>query len=170
MRELMIITAVKKDSAEALRCYLRRLGDASVSPFSGALPPTHFGRFVVIKLGDLPHLLFSSRFDGTVDAYVRALAKTELARKIWCHCELPPDDQGADGRLERYLTNRRHHVKSQYVVSAFPLRSTVAEINAALRLRAELSKFAVRAAKLDQIALAHDFRQLPSIRHIMSRG
>jgi hypothetical protein len=180
----MIITPVKTDRAEDLQSYLRGLphdppppppdspdlprGSVS-SPFGRALPPTHFGRFVVIELDMRPHLLFSSRFDGRVHDYLRALAKTDEAQTIWDHCELPRDADGRRVELESYLLDPAHHVSTQYVLGSFPHRSTVGEINAALALRTELAGFAAHAAELGQLALAHDFRQLPSIRHLMVR-
>ena len=50
------------------------------SPFSGVLAPTHFARFVIIRLDRAaPHLFFSSAFDGDTVEYLRALAATPEA-------------------------------------------------------------------------------------------
>jgi hypothetical protein len=182
MDEVLIITPVKPGEADALKRYLAGLPrDPAVitqdgprepvrSPFSGTLPPTHFARLVVITLHGRPHLLFSSRFDGAAADYLRALAGTEEALSIWGHCEVPPDGGALDRqRLEGYLGDPRQRLRSQYVVGAFPDAVTVGQINAALTLRAELSAFAVRATGLGQTALAHEFRQLPAIRQLLSR-
>jgi hypothetical protein len=182
MQEAMITTPVKPGEADALERYLAGLPRDPVattpdgprepvrSPFSGTLPPTHFARLVVIELHGRSHLLFSSRFDGPADEYLRALAAAEEALTIWGHCEVPPDRGALDrARLERYLRDPRQRLASQYVVGAFPEALTVGQINAALALRAELSAFAVRAAGLGQTALAHEFRQLPAIRHLLAR-
>jgi hypothetical protein len=182
MPDVLIITPVKPGEEDALKHHLAGLPRDPVattrdgprqpvrSPFSGTLPPTHFARLVVIKLHGRPHLMFSSRFDGAVEEYLRALAATEEALTIWGRCEVPSVPGGLDHeRLERYLGDPRQRLESQYVVGAFPDTVTVGQINAALTLRAELSAFAVRAAGLGQTALAHEFRQLPAIRHLLAR-
>ena len=55
------------------------------------------------------------------------------------------------------------------MVSAIPLALTVGQINAAVALRDQVSRFAARAGGLDEWALAHDFfRQLPAVRRLLS--
>jgi hypothetical protein len=182
MGEVMIITPVSPGEADRLNGYLAGLprdapfpapsGPRHVtrSPFSDTLPPTHFARFVVIKLDGDPHLMFSSRFDGAVADYLHALSATEPALAIWSHCVLSGADGALDrSALERYLQDPRHQLRSQYVVTAFPAAITVGQVNAALTLRDQLSGFAARAARLDQWALAHEFRQLPAIRRLLNR-
>lgn len=182
MGQVLITTPVRPDQAEALGRYLAQLprdapppegGPHPVarSPFTGVLPPTHFARLATVQLDGRPHLLFSSRFDGSVTDYLRAVAATEQAVAIWSHCQLDGDEPEAidRARLERYLCDPRHHCDSQYVVSAFPAAVTVGEVNAALTLRSQVSRFAASAADLDQWALAHGFRQLPAIRRLMDR-
>jgi hypothetical protein len=183
MGEVLIITPVRPEQVQSLRAYLNGLPrDATPggsgappsavpqSPFTGVLPPTHFARFVVIELHRRPQLLFSSRFDGPVTEYLRALAATGEAQVIWSHCQVTEDGTAPDqGQLERHLCDPRHQFRSQYVVGAFPAQLTVGQINAALTLRTQLSRLATRAAGLDQWALAHEFRQLPAIRQLLSR-
>jgi hypothetical protein len=183
MGEVLIITPVRPEHVHSLRAYLNGLphdaapGGADApppavpqSPFTGALPPTHFARFVVIELHQRPQLLFSSRFDATVTEYLQALAATPEAQVIWSHCQVTEDGTAPDqGQLERHLCDPRHQFASQYVLGAFPAQLTVGQINAALTLRAQLSRLATRAAGLDQWALAHEFRQLPAIRQLLSR-
>jgi hypothetical protein len=192
MGDVLIITPVRPGQVQSLRAHLNALprdtppGEASGgaptggpgqppsavprSPFTGVLPPTHFARFAVIELYQRPQLLFSSRFDGTVAEYLRALAATAEAQVIWSHCQVTEDGAAPDqGQLEGHLCDPRHQFPSQYVVGAFPAQLTVGEINASLTLRAQLSRFATLAAGLDQWALAHEFRQLPAIRQLLSR-
>jgi len=183
MGEVLILTPVRPGQVQSLRAYLNGLPrDATPagpgappsavpqSPFTGVLPPTHFARFVVIELDQRPQLLFSSRFDGTVKEYLRALAATAEAQVIWSHCQVTEDGAAPDhGQLERHLCDPGHQFRSQYVVGAFPTQLSVHQINAALTLRAQLSRLATRAAGLDQWALAHEFRQLPAIRQLLSR-
>jgi hypothetical protein len=140
------------------------------SPFAGVLPPTHFARFVVIELDGRPHLLFTSCFDGSTRAYLRALAATPTAQTIWSHCQLTDaGETPTAAELEQYLCDERNWRSAQYVVSAIPSGVTVGQINRALSLRAQLSGLMMRAGPLDPAALAHDFRQLPAIQALLSR-
>jgi hypothetical protein len=181
MGQVLIITPVRPGQSGALKRYLAELPrdvapvgphdrpTVPVSPFTGRLPPTHFARFVVIGLHDEPHLLFSSRFDGAVSDYLKALAVTRQAVEIWSHCHIGAGGDSVDHRsLERYLCDPRHQLPSQYVVSAIPLKLTVGQINAAVALREQLSRFAARAGTLDPGALAHDFRQLPAVQRLLN--
>jgi hypothetical protein len=141
------------------------------SPFNGVLPPTHFARFVVIKLDrDQPYLFFSSAFDGDTIEYLRALAATPQALDIWSHCHVSVGDETlTSAALERYLCDSGNWRPAQYVVSAISDDVSVAQINRALSLRAQLGALMARAGALDPIALAHDFRQLPAVHALMSR-
>jgi hypothetical protein len=180
MGQVTIITAVTAGRAGELRAYLSaqlprdapptRAGPAEppASPFTGALPPTHFARFVVIEMHAEPYLFFSSRFDGPTRDYLRALAHTEQGLTIWSHCQITrTGDVPTVAELERHLCDRHHWSPTPYVVSAIGRGVTVAQINRALSLRDELARFVPRAPRLDPTALAHDFRQLPAIRALL---
>ncbi len=178
MGAVLIITPVKPGHDEALALYLEQLprdpllpagspGETIRSPFSAALPPTHFARFVVIELHDQKYLMFSSRFDGPLHVYVRALAATDEALTIWSHCVMPAGDGVDRIGLRHYLSDPRNHCRSPYVVDAFPRPVTVAQVNAALTLRSQLARLAARAAGFHPTDLAHDFRQLPAIQRLM---
>jgi hypothetical protein len=181
MGQAGIITGVTAGRTDDLERYLSALprdippakgAPAAVprSPFTGALPPTHFARFAVIELDSDPYLFFSSRFDGPPRDYLRALAGTEHALAIWSHCQVPrAGDALTAAELDAYLCDKRNWRISQYVVSAIPPELTVGQINRALSLRAQLSGLVTRAAALDPTALAHDFRQLPAIRAVLGR-
>lgn len=176
MNAVGITTPVAAGRAEELAAYLSGLprdqpptsdGPAPwpTSPFAGALPPTHFARFVVIALDDHPYLFFTACFDGTVTDYLRALAGTPQAQAIWGHCQLEcRGDTPTGSELERHLCDQRNWRSTQYVVNAMPAGVTVGEINRALSLRAQLAELVARATDHDPTGLAHDFRQLPSIR------
>jgi hypothetical protein len=157
----MLLTAVAASREEALQLYLR---DLEPGAFRGRLPPTHFARFVVIEMDEGPKLLFSSRFDGDARPYLEALSRTDEAAEIWGHCAIP-----GDMPLERYLCDEANHVTTQYVVSAFHERLRVGEINSALRLRGELSRFAAKAESAEHFTLWHEFRQLKEVRRILAR-
>jgi hypothetical protein len=182
MGQVTIITPVADGRDGDLKHYLRELprdrpptvqgpGITPPSPFTGVLPPTHFARFVVIRLEhDRPHLFFSSAFDGDTRDYLRALAATPPAREIWTHCELKDAGHPLSAEaLERYLCDERNWRPAQYVVSALPDGVTVSQVNRALSLRAQLAGLMTRPAALDPTGLAHDFRQLPAVQALMSR-
>lgn len=182
MGQVAIITPVSDGRADTLRGLLSRLphdarptaeGQVTTppSPFTGALPPTHFARFVVIELDDhQPHLLFTSAFDGATRDYLHALAATADAREIWSHCQITGGgDRLTAAALDRYLCDERHWRPAQYVVNSLPDGVTVGEVNRALSLRVQLGALMTRAGALDPTALAHDFRQLPAIQALMRR-
>jgi hypothetical protein len=178
MPELALLTPVRDGKAGGLRKLLRSLPrgaeaeDASASvlrsPFAG-LSVTHFARLVVIDTGS-PQLLFTSRFDGEERAYLSKFAASASAREIYRRCKRPQrgdPDQLDEQRLLDYLLNcRDDRLQASYVVSAFPAEATVAEINAALELRATLSSFAVREQDSPAVVLAHRFRQERLIREL----
>jgi hypothetical protein len=181
MGQVGIITPVVEGRADELKRYLRTglphdepptatgAAPPPTSPFTGVLPPTHFARFVVIDLEERPHLFFSSRFDGTVHEYLRALAHTPQALTIWSHCHISEHGHPLTiAALERHLCNPRHWSPAPYVVDALPQKATVAEINRALALRHDLARFVTYADHLDPAARAHAFRELPSIRRLLS--
>jgi hypothetical protein len=182
MGQVTIITAVAAGRAGDLREYLGIQlprdappssdgpGESPASPFTGVLPPTHFARFVVIEMHDEPYLFFSSCFDGSTRDYLQALAHTEQALTIWSHCQISrAQDALTVTELGDHLCDRRHWSPTPYVVSAIPPGVTVAQINRALSLRAELARFVPHAPRLDPAALAHEFRQLPAIRALLER-
>jgi hypothetical protein len=180
MGQLGIITPVVEGRADDLERYLRTnlprdeaptaggRTPTPTSPFTGVLPSTHFARFVVVDLDDRPHLLFSSRFDGPAREYLRALARTPQALTIWGHCHIGEEGQPlTTPELERHLCDHRNWNPAPYVVSAIPSGVTVAEINRALSLRADLARFVTYASGLEPAARAHAFRELPSVRHLL---
>jgi hypothetical protein len=182
MGQVAITTPVTQAGAGALKTFLNELprdtpptADGPVptapSPFTGALPPTHFARFVVIELDDdASHLLFTSAFDGDTSEYLRALAATATAQAIWSHCQLPQSDRALTrSELERYLCDECNWRPAQYVVNALPDGVTVDAVNRALSLRAQLGALMMRAGVMEPTALAHDFRQLPAIQALMRR-
>jgi hypothetical protein len=177
-----ITTLVRDGRADELTTYLSGLPRdlpptaagpvvAPPSPFTGVLPPTHFARFVVVELErHTPYLFFTSAFDGDTGVYLRALAETETARQIWSHCHIEHSgDSLTAADLERYLCDEGNWRPAQYVVDALPDGVSVADVNRALSLRAQLGSLMTRAASLDPTALAHDFRQLPAIQALMAR-
>ncbi len=150
--DVVVVTEVRAGREGDLQEHLRCLDDTT-GPLGRLSQATHFARFVVLPL-DGHKLFFSSRFDGERAGYLGELAAQPAAQAIWAFC-----DAGAaadPARLGTYL--EAHSIKAPYLLAAWP-DQTVAEVNAAVRRRAQLQRFAVRAAGLDPIGLAHAFRQ-----------
>ena len=151
MGDLVVIAPVRPTQESALRDHLRGLRE---SPLERLPLATHFARWVVMPL-DGPRLLFSSRFDGSPERYIEALAGLEEAATIWSHCECD-DDLHDPLALRTFLAG--HTERSQYIVAAWP-KASVAEVNKALERRATLSRFALESQGLDPVGLAHAFRE-----------
>ncbi len=163
MPEVAVLTRVRHGCGQELRSRLRALRptDSHPNPFAGLSQGTHFARFVVLDIG-APHLLFTSRFDGSERSYLTALAGVEAACAIWELCVEP--DPVNPGTLGDYLLHGgAARVPASYVMSALKPEHTVARVNAAIRLRDELAAFAEQAENLDADDLAQAFRALPSV-------
>jgi hypothetical protein len=151
MGDLVVVAPVLPTRETALRRHLRSL---AASPLAQLPHETHFARFVVVPL-DGPRLLFSSRFDVSVESYIEALARLPAAGTIWSHCE-SGEDLRDPANLGHYLTVNR--VKSPYILAPWP-KVSVSEVNEALERQARLSTLVVGAASLGPIGLAHAFRE-----------
>ena len=105
---LAVLTPIVPGSERELAAHLDALGDGDASPLA-RVPGTHIARWVVVedvifqgagqrKRDRLsPRLLFSSNFDGELDAYLEGL-RTGMAGEadaIWSHCQGYPGH--ADG-------------------------------------------------------------------------
>ncbi|MEA2302591.1 MAG: hypothetical protein QOE44_3126 [Solirubrobacteraceae bacterium] len=150
--DVVIVTGVTAGREDELREHLRGLDDTT-GPLGGMTAQTHFARFVVLPLDGFK-LFFSSRFDGSRAGYLAELADRPAAAAIWSFCD--PQAAGDPGRLGAYL--EAHAIAAPYVLAAWS-EVSVAEVNAAVGRRARLSGFAVRAAGLDPVGLAHAFRE-----------
>ncbi|MCA1689703.1 MAG: hypothetical protein LC720_04445 [Actinobacteria bacterium] len=150
--DVVIVTEVEAGREDELREHLRALDDTT-GPLGGMSRGTHFARFVVLPLDGFK-LFFSSRFDGALGGYLAELSGQPAAGAIWSFCD--PDAAGDPARLRAYL--EEHATTAPYVLAAWP-QVSVAEVNAAVERRAQLSRFAVRAAGLDPVGLAHAFRE-----------
>ena len=119
------------------------------------MPGTHFARWVIIE--DVVYqggrqrrdnlkasrLLFTSNFDGPLDAYLEAL-RTELADDadaVWGHCAGYPGRADAPAFAAYF---RDHQVESALFFGAYG-DQTVAEVHANLARRTQLIEFAMAA-------------------------
>ena len=123
------------------------------------MPGTHFARWVILE--DVVYqggrqrrdnlkasrLLFTSNFDGPLDAYLEAL-RTELADDadaVWGHCAGYPGRADAPAFAAYF---RNHQVESALFFGAYG-DQTVAEVHANLARRTRLIEFAMAAQGLD---------------------
>jgi hypothetical protein len=165
-RALMVLTPVVPGRQDALRSYLEALPAAEGSPLSG-VPSTHFARWLVIdelvheggpqkpdKLS-CPYLLFTSNFDGELDAYLDQLlaAMAKEADEIWGACVGYPGS-GDQQAFKDYMTHNR--IPTTFFVSAYP-EATVDDVRSSMALRAQITAFAIRAQGLDAAARRRAF-------------
>lgn len=155
---LTVLTPVAEGRLDELCARLRALPTGTRSPLAG-VSGTHFARWTIVAFDGkdrrpdpevAPHLLFSSEFDGALDAYLTALCGGLGAEghAIWSHCAGYPGD--TDGALHDYLL--RHRVSPGYSVVAYPDVS-VEDVQAGLALRDMVTQFAMGAGALDPPAL-----------------
>ncbi len=151
---LTVLTPVLADHVSALAARLDTFGPEDASPLA-RVPGTHFARWVI--LDDVVYqggrqrrdalkasrLLFTSNFDGPLDAYLEAL-RTELAGDadgVWGHCAGYPGRADPEAFAAYF---RAHQVESALFFAAYGDR-TVAEVRADLARRTQLIEFAMAA-------------------------
>jgi hypothetical protein len=150
---LTVITPIDRGQEQALRDYLESLPRRD-GPLA-KLPGTHLGRWVIVseldgEELDGPFLMFTSNFDGPLEAYLDALCGLPEAREIW----------GRSGEdLKGYLL--RHRVKTGVFFAAYP-QATLDDVRRSLDRRERLIDFAVSAQEMDpgqlQAAFDAEFR------------
>jgi hypothetical protein len=162
---LMVITPIVPGEEAALRDYIEGFSQDD-SPLA-RLAGTHFARWVIVpdfvhdpeqpsedRLG-CEYLVFTSNFDGPLDAYLDALGE-ELAteaRAIWGRCAGCPQEASAD-ELKAYLLHNQ--VDTGFFVAAYP-QATVAKVRDALAVRERLIDFAQRAQAMAPAELKRAF-------------
>jgi hypothetical protein len=166
---LTVMTPIVNGQETQLTRYLDGLQSRNESPLAG-VHGTHFARWVVIDdviyegsdEGDREHLkharlLFTSNFDGELDAYLEAL-RTGLgdsADTIWGHCIGYPGS-GEARAFADYM--RRHQLDSSLFFTAYGDR-TVEEVKRSLALRTKFTEFALKAQGLRASELKAAFLQ-----------
>jgi hypothetical protein len=164
---LTVITPILADHESALAAYLDGLGPEAASPLA-RVPGTHFARWVM--LDDVVYeggrqrrdalkaarLLFTSNFDGPLDAYLEALrtGMAEEADAIWGHCA------GYPGRADAApfaAWMRAHQIESALFFGAYG-DLTVDRVLAQLAARTQLIEFALSAQGLPAAELQARFR------------
>jgi len=161
---LTVIAPVQADrEAEALTA-IEALGVGPASPLA-ALPGLHFSRIHIVR--DLvfqgpqqrrrdhlrsPQLVFTSTFDGALDAYLDALRA--CADTWWQFCAGYP---GSGDRAAFVDWVRAHQIDSSLFASAHP-EATVPGVLESLALREQVIDFAIAARGLPPEELQRRFR------------
>ena len=164
---LTTFARVQDGAADELEAYLAALPRGAQSPFA-RLGGLHIARVQLFralvhqgpkqKHTDVlqnAHLVFTSTFDGDLDAYLDELAsKVPEADEWWGRCA------GYPGRADRAAFRafvRARQAPAGLFQSAMP-DATVGEVREALALREQVIDFAVAAQGLDAAALQERFR------------
>jgi len=164
---LTVLTPILEDRVSELAAFLAGLGPEDASPLA-RVPGTHFARWVIID--DVVYeggrqrrdalkaarLLFTTNFDGPLDAHLDALrgGLGADADAIWGHCAGYPGR--ADGAAFAAWM-RAHQIESALFFAAYG-DQTVGEVRANLALRARLIEFAIAAQRLPDAELQARFR------------
>jgi hypothetical protein len=164
---LTVLTPILDGRASELAAHLDALPEGDASPLA-RVPGTHLGRWVVIDQVKhqgrgqrhrdalaAPRLLFTSNFDGDLDAYLERLRTGlgEDADAIWGHCRGYPGHQDRAG-FARWL--RAHEIEAALFFAAYGSH-TVEQVHANLDKRARLIEFALDAQGLEPDELRSRF-------------
>ncbi len=164
---LTVLTPVLDDRGAALAAHLDTFGSVEASPLS-RLAATHFARWVIIE--DVVYqggrqrrdalkasrLLFTTNFDGPLDAYLEAM-RTDLADDadaVWGHCAGYPG-RADPAAFAAYFRN--HQVESALFFGAYG-DQTVAQVREDLARRTKLIEFAMAAQGLPPAELQTRFQ------------
>ena len=154
---LAVLTPILPGREGELVAHLDSLGDGDASPLA-RVPGTHIARWVVIedvifqgagqrKRDRLsPRLLFSSNFDGDLDAYLEGLriGMAGDADAIWGHCQGYPG-HGDGPAFAAWM--RAHQLEAALFFAAYG-DQTLHEVHANVATRARLIEFALEAQGL----------------------
>jgi hypothetical protein len=167
-RALTLLAPVDPGRASDLTAHLDGLPGGADSPLA-RVHGTHFARWVVLDqlvyqgppqrrdTWKAPRLLFTTNFDGPLDAYLEAL-RTGLGADgdaIFGHCTAYPGSTDAQ-RWRAWLNART--VPSALFFAAYG-DQTVSEVKANLDLRARLIAFALDAQGLEPAQLQARFKE-----------
>jgi len=169
---LTVLTPILEDHVSALAAHLDTFGPEDASPLA-RVAGTHFARWVI--LDDVVYqggrqrrdalqasrLLFTSNFDGPLDAHLEALRRDlgDDADAVWSHCA------GYPGRADSAAFAawfRDHQVESALFFGAYG-DQTVEQVHANLAQRTRLIEFAMAAQGLAPAELQARFqKEFPS--------
>ncbi|HEX2296049.1 MAG TPA: hypothetical protein VHN37_12145 [Actinomycetota bacterium] len=168
---LTVMAPISPGRSSELAAHLDDLGSGDDSPLA-KVPSTHFARWVVLDAliyeggrqrhdsWSGPRLLFTSNFDGPLDAYLEGL-RTGLGAAgdaIWEHCTDYPGHRDA-GAFNRWM--RARQLTSSLFFAAYG-DQTVQQVLDNLRVRQWLTELALKGQALDDAELQDRFlREYP---------
>jgi hypothetical protein len=153
---LTVLAPILDGHAQSLTAHLESLSEGAGSPLA-RVPGTHLARWVVIDQVKYQghgqrhrdtlkaaRLLFTSNFDGQLDAYLEALQTGlgEDADAIWGHCRGYP---GRGAGFAPYL--KAHQIEAALFFAAYG-GHTLEQVRANLDKRRRLIEFALEAQGL----------------------
>ena len=164
---LTVLTPILTDRVTVLAAHLDTFGPEAASPLA-RVAGTHFARWVI--LDDVVYqggrqrrdhlkasrLLFTSNFDGPLDAYLEAMRTGlgEDADAVWGHCAGYPGRADAPAFAAYF---RNHQVESALFFGAYADR-TVDQVRADVAARTRLIEFAMAAQGLPPAELQARFQ------------
>jgi hypothetical protein len=167
---LTVMTAIAAGHERALADHMAALPRGVDSPLA-KLPATHLARWVVVD-GIAPmgpprrrtqlrssHLLFSSTFDGDLDAYLADACRTipDELDAIWSHCTGYPGPVAGDpAAFAAYL--RRHQLHTDMFFAPYG-EHTVGQVRGALDRARRLRDLAVATQGAAPEELLSAFRE-----------
>jgi hypothetical protein len=167
---LTVMTPIAPGHEQALADHLHALPQGAGSPLA-RLSATHLARWVIVsglaQMGPLRrrtrlrscHLLFSSTFDGTLEAYIADACRAipDELDAIWSHCDGYPGAAAANPRaFGDYL--RRHQLHTDLFFAPYG-DHTVGEVRAALERSRRLRDVAVETQGAAPEQLLARFRE-----------
>ena len=166
---LTVLTSILDGHAAELTAHLDALPEGDDSPLA-RVPGTPLGRWVVIDhvryqghgqrhrdALKASRLLFTSNFDGDLDAYLEKLRTGlgEDADAIWGHCRGYP---GHEDRAGFAAWLRAHEIEAALFFAAYG-GHTVEQVHADLDKRTRLIEFALEAQGLEADELRSRFME-----------
>lgn len=171
--ELTAIAPLIPGGADRLRAIFadRRLAEAKGerSPIE-QIETIHYARWVILDGGT--RLLFTSNFDGDLDAYLKEFAERDEAplNMIFGSCDGWPGARPADAFIQ-YV--RKHMVPAEYYYGAYP-KTTVKEVKRALYREETTDAFTkkVLPSLADLVGIIHKSwnRKKPAKKYLKAEG
>jgi hypothetical protein len=164
---LTVLTPILDGHTAELTAHLEALPEGEASPLA-RVPGTHLGRWVVIDQVkyqghgqrhrdslDAARLLFTSNFDGGLDAYLEALQNGlgEDADAVWGHCR---DYPGRGAGFAPWM--KAHQLEAALFFAAYG-GHTLEQVRANLDKRARTISFALEAQGLSDEELKSRFME-----------
>jgi hypothetical protein len=162
---LTVFASIEPEFVGEVQAYIDALPLGPDSPLS-RLSQLHLSRIQIFRelvdqggghdvdVLEKPQLVFTSSFDGSLDAYLDAICDLVPEADVWWgHCIGYPG-RGDKAAFRAWI--RAHKIDAQLFASAYP-QATVQDVRDALALRERVVEFAHEAHGLDAAELQRRF-------------